>query len=154
MGLQWPVVNEMIPHVYTHMTLYMHTYNNVSFKSLFNRPLSMMCCYWQIRIVTFSSARSQTYRRIKLMVVGEDNKGKTSLLLSLTRQGSMVRFREVALDHRHQPLATNGVELGDWEYAPRGRQKVTFMTWDFGGQVSSYTHTLSMHNSEKWTVIL
>ena len=71
------------------------------------------------------------------MVVGEANKGKTSLLLSLTRQGSIVRFREVELDRLQQPLATNGVELGDWEYAPRGRQKVTFMTWDFGGQVKT-----------------
>ena len=70
------------------------------------------------------------------MVVGEDNKGKTSLLLSLTKSGSMVRFKEVAMDHHQQPLATNGVELGDWEYAPRGKEKVTFMTWDFGGQVS------------------
>ena len=70
------------------------------------------------------------------MVVGEDNKGKTSLLLSLTKSGNMVRFKEVAMNHNHQPLATNGVELGDWEYAPRGKERVTFMTWDFGGQVS------------------
>lgn len=70
------------------------------------------------------------------MVVGEDNKGKTSLLLSLTRSGNMVHFKEVAMDHHHQPLTTNGVELGDWEFAPRGKEKVTFMTWDFGGQVS------------------
>ena len=69
------------------------------------------------------------------MVVGEANKGKTSLLLNLTRQGSIVRFREVELDRNQQPLATNGVELGDWEYAPKGKKKVTFMTWDFGGQV-------------------
>ena len=69
------------------------------------------------------------------MVVGEDNKGKTSLLLSLTKLGSMVRFKEVAMNHNHTPLATNGVDLGDWEYAPKGKEKVTFMTWDFGGQV-------------------
>lgn len=69
------------------------------------------------------------------MVVGEDNKGKTSLLLNLTKSGNMERFKEVALNHNHQPLATNGVELGSWEYAPRGKEKVTFMTWDFGGQV-------------------
>ena len=81
---------------------------------------------------------SQVYRRIKLMVVGEANKGKTSLLLSLTKQGNMTRFKEVALDRHQQPLATNGVELGDWEYAPRGKEKVTFMTWDFGGQVRHY----------------
>ena len=69
------------------------------------------------------------------MVVGEANKGKTSLLLSLTRRGKVTRFKEVAMDRHKEPLATNGVELGDWEYAPGRKEKVTFMTWDFGGQV-------------------
>lgn len=70
------------------------------------------------------------------MVVGEDNKGKTSLLLSLTKAGNMERYKEVAMNHSNQtPLATNGVDLGDWVYAPKGKEKVTFMTWDFGGQV-------------------
>ena len=73
------------------------------------------------------------------MVVGAANKGKTSLLLNLTKQGRIQRFVEVALDRHQQPLATNGVELGDWEYAPRGKKKVTFMTWDFGGQVGFLT---------------
>ena len=91
----------------------------------------------------FLPIRSQAYRRMKLMVVGEANKGKTSLLLSLTRQGKVQRFKEVELDRHRQPLATNGVELGDWEFAPRGRKdKVTFMTWDFGGQVSFLFHKL------------
>ena len=83
-----------------------------------------------------SPLRSRVYRRIKLMVVGEANKGKTSLLLSLTRRGKMTPFKKVALGRHREPLATDGVELGDWEYAPARREKVTFMTWDFGGQVS------------------
>jgi GTPase SAR1 family protein len=118
-------------------------------QSILNTSTRNIICY-------FKSIRekSQTYRRIKLMVVGEDNKGKTSLLLNLTRQGSMVRFREVALDHRHQPLATNGVELGDWEYAPRGRQKVTFMTWDFGGQEEYYaTHQCFLTNRSLFLLV-
>ena len=47
----------------------------------------------------------------------------------------MTPFKKVALDRHHDPLATDGVELGDWEYAPARKEKVTFMTWDFGGQV-------------------
>ena len=85
-------------------------------------------------LLTFT-CRSRVYRRMKLMVVGEANKGKTSLLLSLTRRGKVTRFKEVAMDRHKEPLATNGVELGDWEYAPGRKEKVTFMTWDFGGQV-------------------
>ena len=81
--------------------------------------------------------RSKPYRRIKLMIVGAGNKGKTSLLLNLTKKGRMVLFKEVELGYNSRPLATVGVDLGDWEYAPRGRNKVTFMTWDFGGQVSA-----------------
>ena len=33
---------------------------------------------------------------------------------------------------------TVGVELGDWEYGPGNKPKVTFMTWDFGGQVGHW----------------
>ena len=40
-----------------------------------------------------------------------------------------------------QPLSTVGVDLGDWEYTPIRKPKVTFMTWDFGGQEEYYaTH--------------
>lgn len=75
------------------------------------------------------------------MVVGEGNKGKTSLLLNLTKKGRIVRFKEIEMSYNHVPLATVGVDLGDWEYAPRGKNKVTFMTWDFGGQEEYYaTH--------------
>lgn len=80
--------------------------------------------------------KSRPYRRIKLMVVGEANKGKTSLLLNLTKRGRVVPFKPVRLGYNGLPLSTVGVDLGDWEYSPaRGKDKVTFMTWDFGGQV-------------------
>ena len=84
---------------------------------------------------------SKPYRRIKLMVVGEGNKGKTSLLLNLTRRGRIIRFKEIEMSYNNVPLATVGVDLGDWEYAPRNKNKITFMTWDFGGQEEYYaTH--------------
>ena len=75
------------------------------------------------------------------MVVGEANKGKTSLLLNLTRRGKVNHYKEVQMSHNNVPLATVGVDLGDWEYAPRNKNKITFMTWDFGGQEEYYaTH--------------
>ena len=69
------------------------------------------------------------------MIVGAANKGKTSLLMNLTKKGKMTRFKEVEVGYNNRPLATVGVDLGDWEYAPNKKPKVTFMTWDFGGQV-------------------
>ena len=82
-------------------------------------------------------SRSRAYRRMKLMVVGGANKGKTSLLLNLVKRGRMKRFTEVERGVNDLPLATVGVELGDWEYSHGGKPKVTFMTWDFGGQVNT-----------------
>lgn len=76
------------------------------------------------------------------MFVGESNKGKTSLLMALTRKGKVNQYQDVRLNVNRKPLSTVGVELGDWEYAKQTSlllvgKKVTFMTWDFGGQVSS-----------------
>ena len=83
----------------------------------------------------FPLHRSRPHRRMKLMVVGAANMGKTSLLLSLVKRGRMKRCTEVERGVNDLPLATVGVELGDWEYSHGGKPKVTFMTWDFGGQV-------------------
>lgn len=76
------------------------------------------------------------------MFIGNSNVGKTSLLLNLTRKGKVTRFKEVEKGLNKQPLSTVGVDLGDWEYSTTSRRpKITFMTWDFGGQEEYYaTH--------------
>ena len=113
--------------VYKLTQTYIHTYSSA-------------VCVLRIKVTLFSS-RSQSYYRIKLMLVGNCNKGKTSLLLNLTRKGKITRFKEVEMGLNKQPLSTVGVDLGDWEYTPIRKPKVTFMTWDFGGQEEYYaTH--------------
>ena len=72
---------------------------------------------------------------MKLMLVGSANAGKTTLLLQLTKKGRMVHQRAVQVGINGLPLSTVGVELGQWEYSRKRNPKVTFMTWDFGGQV-------------------
>lgn len=75
------------------------------------------------------------------MIIGNCNVGKTSLLLSLTSKGKVTRFKDVEKGVNKLPLSTVGVDLGDWEFQLSKRQKVTFMTWDFGGQEEYYaTH--------------
>ena len=92
-------------------------------------------------IYFFVNNRSLAYHRIKLMVIGNSNVGKTSLLLNLTHKGRVTRFKEVEKGVNKLPLSTVGVDLGDWEYPLSKKQKVTFMTWDFGGQEEYYaTH--------------
>lgn len=74
------------------------------------------------------------------MFVGNSNVGKTSLLMNLTRKGKITRFKEVERGLNKQLLSTVGVDLGDWECSTR-KPKITFMTWDFGGQEEYYaTH--------------
>lgn len=80
--------------------------------------------------------RAKPFRSIKLMVVGEANKGKTSLLLNLTRRGRMTNFGRVEMGVNDIPLSTVGVNLGEYKYTPHvNKPTITFMTWDFGGQV-------------------
>ena len=77
------------------------------------------------------------------MLIGNSNVGKTSLLLSLTKKGKVSRFKEVEKGLNKLPLSTFGVDLGDWEYSPHQlrTKPITFMTWDFGGQIEYYaTH--------------
>ena len=72
------------------------------------------------------------------MLMGSVRAGKTTLLQQLTKRGTVDRRKEVEMGVSKEPLSTVGVDLGDWVYGPqKGSPKVTFMTWDFGGQVSS-----------------
>ena len=80
--------------------------------------------------------RARPFRSIKLMLVGEANKGKTSLLVQLTKKGTMKFYREVERGKNDKPLSTVGVDLGEYTYSPQANKpRITFMTWDFGGQV-------------------
>ena len=73
---------------------------------------------------------------MKLMFVGSANAGKTTLLLQLTKKGKMAHQRTVQVGVNGLPLSTVGVELGQWEYSrKRSLPKITFTTWDYGGQV-------------------
>ncbi|KAL5479915.1 hypothetical protein EMCRGX_G023516 [Ephydatia muelleri] len=97
----------------------------------------------------------ETYRHMKLMFVGSVNAGKTTLLQQLSRKGKMTHQRAVQMGRNGAPLSTVGVDLGQWEFSPHmSSPKVTFMTWDFGGQEQYYaTHQCFISHRSLYLVI-
>ncbi|CAN7988726.1 unnamed protein product [Ixodes hexagonus] len=101
---------------------------------------------------------AKPYARMKLMIVGVQGIGKTSLLEQLRQEGTGT-YRRKPPEHwgkrmghktlglktpKGVTLSTVGVDVGDWVYEKKGRSQgshgpVTFRTWDFGGQREYYT---------------
>lgn len=104
---------------------------------------------------------AKPYARMKLMVVGTQGIGKTSLLELLRQEsGNSGGGKNKTVDHwtkrignsspagygkNSSPnISTVGVDIGDWvcEKKVRGHSAhgpVVFRTWDFGGQKEYYT---------------
>lgn len=96
---------------------------------------------------------AQPYARMKLMVVGVQGIGKTTLL-DLLRQGAgsqksrasenhwakrMGHTKNLSRNQRSGNISTVGVDIGTWIWekrkkAPGSHGPVIFRTWDFGGQ--------------------
>ena len=101
---------------------------------------------------------AKPYARMKLMVVGVQGIGKTTLLELLRGEGGSYR-RTRQSEHwarrmgnksmamksgKGVSMSTVGVDIGDWTYEKRNRSQnsfgpVVFRTWDFGGQQEYYT---------------
>lgn len=117
---------------------------------------------------------SKPYARIKLMVVGIQGIGKTTLLEQL-RQESGSSFRRKPMEHwakrmgnkninmktgKGVSISTVGVDIGDWTFekrAERGQPSfgpVVFRTWDFGGQTEYYaTHQYFLSKRSLYLVV-
>ena len=87
---------------------------------------------------------------MKLMFVGKAGRGKTTLLRRISERGqrglqeNWVLSRMSAEAKQYQKdLSTVGIVVSDWTYTKRlltehtktQLRNITFMTWDFGGQV-------------------
>ncbi|KAM3958672.1 LOW QUALITY PROTEIN: leucine-rich repeat kinase [Aphomia sociella] len=117
---------------------------------------SMLQCgkYKSMDIVGYLKSvlqEARPYARMKLMIVGRQGIGKTSLLECL-RQESAIQHRRKPTEHwakrmgnksSRKNMSTVGVDIGTWTYEKQRstRGPVTFRTWDFGGQQEYYaTH--------------
>jgi len=107
-----------------------------------------------------------TFNRMKLMFVGVQGIGKTTLLTQLRREeGSRVpttshwaqRMHSTSdaknKDHKGQNISTVGVDIGDLVIRRRDRE-VVFRTWDFGGQREYYaTHQYFLTKRSLYLVV-
>ena len=80
-----------------------------------------------IRYLNSKLRNARGFFRIKMMVVGLADKGKTTLVRRL--QGKDCGPN----------AATNGVDVSEWVYRPQLRKTFLFSIWDFGGQEDYYS---------------
>ncbi|XP_063611108.1 leucine-rich repeat serine/threonine-protein kinase 1-like [Penaeus indicus] len=116
---------------------------------------------------------ARPYARMKLMIVGVQGIGKTSLLEQLRQEGTG-SYRKKPVEHwakrmgnknintrtsRGTSMSTVGVDIGDWifEKKVRGHSNygpVVFRTWDFGGQKEYYaTHQYFLSKRSLYLVV-
>ena len=76
---------------------------------------------------------SEEICRVKLLLVGDEKQGKTSLIHFLQTRES---FKKT---NRKKPSRTDGIDIKIWREDLDGRE-VTISSWDFAGQqVSGFT---------------
>ncbi|XP_022171675.1 leucine-rich repeat serine/threonine-protein kinase 1 isoform X1 [Myzus persicae] len=116
---------------------------------------------------------AKPYARMKLMIVGVQGIGKTSLLDQLRQEGTG-SYKKKPVDHwakrmgnkninqktnKGTNISTVGVDIGDWVYEKkiRGNSQygpVMFRTWDFGGQNEYYaTHQYFLSKRSLYIVV-
>lgn len=118
---------------------------------------------------------SKPYARLKLMLVGLQGIGKTSLLEQLRQEGTSGYRRKIPehwtkrmghasrsnlKNQRGVNLSTVGVDIHDWTYCKRTTRNqqnlgsVSFSTWDFGGQEEFYaTHRYFLSKRSLYLVV-
>ena len=86
---------------------------------------------------------SEPYFRMKMMIVGYADRGKSTLV---------ARLQGVDIGN----LSTVGIDLTEWSYSPSvlGKAKFTFQIWDFGGQIEYYaTHQCFLSQRSLYVVV-
>ena len=106
-----------------------------------------------------------TFNRMKLMFVGVQGIGKTTLLTQLRREEGCklpttgchwtqrMHSKVKNTDHKGENISTVGVDIGDLVIRRKDRE-VVFRTWDFGGQREYYaTHQYFLTKRSLYLVV-
>ena len=97
-------------------------------------PPKSIYCDTSVCITYLNSKRrsSRGYYRMKLILCGKQERGKTTLVARL--QGKDVKESD--------NQSTVGIDVSEWRFSPgNGKQTFTFSIWDFAGQEEYYaTH--------------
>ncbi|XP_017885653.1 leucine-rich repeat serine/threonine-protein kinase 1 [Ceratina calcarata] len=115
---------------------------------------------------------AKPYARMKLMIVGIQGIGKTSLLEQLKQEGEIPNKKKSehwakrmgnkninTKTSKGTIISTVGVDIGDWIYEKKVRGQsshgpVYFRTWDFGGQREYYaTHQYFLSKRSLYLVV-
>eukprot|EP00026_Physarum_polycephalum_P000783 Phypoly_transcript_00784.p1 GENE.Phypoly_transcript_00784~~Phypoly_transcript_00784.p1 ORF type:complete len:1126 (+),score=166.43 Phypoly_transcript_00784:12-3389(+) len=87
--------------------------------------------------------------KIKLMVVGQENVGKTTLLQALRNTTKMMGDHSI-------PLSTDGIDIATWKVKldKVTKKKIEFSCWDFAGQEIYYnTHQFFLSKSAIYILV-
>eukprot|EP00118_Oscarella_pearsei_P021713 m.246155 g.246155 ORF g.246155 m.246155 type:complete len:2655 (+) comp40258_c0_seq14:80-8044(+) len=99
---------------------------------------------------------AQPYRRLKLMMVGLANKGKTTLVEHLVSAEQMKGLAWFKGSKRKSPPSTVGIDISEW-VCRRGkglRSPIIFSLWDFAGQEEYYaTHQCFLSRRSLYLVL-
>ena len=101
--------------------------------------------------------------RMKLMIVGQENVGKTSVMKALKRKTEKKRLEGVREagglggGEGERNVATDGIDIGEWVVKSSllgGEERVEFSSWDFAGQDVYYsTHHLFLSKRAVYVVV-
>ena len=91
--------------------------------------------------------------RMKLMIVGQENVGKTSVMKALKRKTEKKSIE----GENERNVATDGIDIGEWVVKSsllEGEERLEFSSWDFAGQDVYYsTHHLFLSKRAVYVVV-
>ena len=85
--------------------------------------------------------------RTKLMIVGQENVGKSTLLHALRQEGKKQKVKR-------SNISTDGIDIAKWVVKTSDKISLTFSAWDFAGQEIYYaTHSFFLSSKAIYLIV-
>eukprot|EP01113_Clastostelium_recurvatum_P022441 TRINITY_DN2678_c0_g1_i3.p1 TRINITY_DN2678_c0_g1~~TRINITY_DN2678_c0_g1_i3.p1 ORF type:complete len:2207 (+),score=796.21 TRINITY_DN2678_c0_g1_i3:224-6844(+) len=103
-------------------------------------------------LLTLSTGEEECFR-MKLMLVGAENVGKTSSSRCLREEIASDKKRN-ANPSAPSTISTDGIDIGQWDYEEEGMPTINFSIWDFAGQEVYYsTHQFFLSQRSLYIIV-